>query len=149
MWQVVTSVLLVINLITEVLAWKPTKAGVVIYSDYSGTQDLRLFLVSMYSENPTARQLGLENTSTAFRWTSKTPLHTSVLDMTLNYLWWRESFLELWRLESTASLPLLPGPLWVGVVEPVRVPSTDQIEICNHWTHLTVCKQITDVKSNY
>ena len=26
--------------------------------------------------------------------------------------------LELWRIRSTSSLPLLPGPLWPGMVAP-------------------------------
>ena len=43
------------------------------------------------------------------------------------------------------SLPLIPGPLWSGVVESVRVPSIGQIEL---FEHLTECKQITDFKLN-
>ena len=35
--------------------------------------------------------------------------------------------LELWEIRSTPSLPLLPGPLWPGVVAPDRVPSMGQI----------------------
>ena len=37
--------------------------------------------------------------------------------------------LELWRIRSTPSLPSLPGPLWLGVVAPVRVLSMGQIEL--------------------
>ena len=37
---------------------------------------------------------------------------------------------------TTTSLPLLPGPLYLGVVVPVRVPPMDQIEICNHFLNL-------------
>ena len=29
--------------------------------------------------------------------------------------------LEIWEIWSTPSLPLLPGPLWPGVVAPVSV----------------------------
>ena len=36
--------------------------------------------------------------------------------------------LELWGMWSTPSLPLLPGPLWSGVVAPDRVLSIGQIE---------------------
>ena len=36
--------------------------------------------------------------------------------------------LELWWM-STPSLPLLPGPLWLGVVVPDGVLSMDQIEL--------------------
>ena len=37
--------------------------------------------------------------------------------------------LELWRMQSTPSLPSLPGPLWPGVVVPDRVKSMGQIEL--------------------
>ena len=37
--------------------------------------------------------------------------------------------LELWRIQSTRSLPSLPGPLWAEMVEPDRVLSMDQIEL--------------------
>ena len=37
--------------------------------------------------------------------------------------------LELWGLRSTPSLPLLPGPLRLGVVALDRVLSIDQIEL--------------------
>ena len=47
--------------------------------------------------------------------------------------------LEIWGMWSTPSLPLLPGPLWSGVVVLDRVLSMGQIE-------LTVCKQMTAVK---
>ena len=33
------------------------------------------------------------------------------------------SVLELWGMQSTPSLPLLPGPLWPGVVAPDRALS--------------------------
>ena len=35
--------------------------------------------------------------------------------------------LELWRLQSTSSLPSLPGPLWSGIVATDRVLSIGQI----------------------
>ena len=37
--------------------------------------------------------------------------------------------LELWGMRSTPLLPLLPGPLWPGVVAPGRVLSMGQIEL--------------------
>ena len=37
--------------------------------------------------------------------------------------------LELWRMRSTSLLPLLPGPLWPGVVAPDRALSMGQIEL--------------------
>ena len=37
--------------------------------------------------------------------------------------------LELWGMRSTPSLPLLPGPLWPGVVAPERALSMGQIEL--------------------
>ena len=36
---------------------------------------------------------------------------------------------ELWRMQSTPSLPSLPGPLWPGVVAPNRDLSMVQIEL--------------------
>ena len=47
--------------------------------------------------------------------------------------------LEIWRIWSTPSLPLLSDPLWPGVVAPDRVPSMGQID-------QTVYKQMTNVK---
>ena len=47
--------------------------------------------------------------------------------------------MEIWGMSSTSSLPLLPGPLWPGVLATDRVLSIGQIE-------QTVCKQMTDVK---
>ena len=35
---------------------------------------------------------------------------------------------ELREMERTSSLPLLPHPLWPGVLVPVRVPSMGQLE---------------------
>ena len=60
----------------------------------------------------------------------------SVLDMTLNNLMAK---LQIWRMWSMPSLPLLPGSYWLGVVAPDRVLSLGQIE-------QTVCKQMTDVE---
>ena len=37
--------------------------------------------------------------------------------------------LELWGMQSTSSLPSLPGPLWPGVVAPDRVLSMGKIEL--------------------
>ena len=37
--------------------------------------------------------------------------------------------LELWGMQSTPSLPSLPGALWLGVVAPDRVLSMGQIEL--------------------
>ena len=37
--------------------------------------------------------------------------------------------LELWGMQSTPSLPSLPGPLWNGMVAPDRVVSMGQIEL--------------------
>ena len=63
---------------------------------------------------------------------------------------------EILGMLSIPSLPLLPGPLWLGVVVPDRVMSTGQIELIvgkqmigvrlwllssNTWNHLTVCKK--------
>ena len=37
--------------------------------------------------------------------------------------------LEFWRMQSTPSLPLLPGTLWPGVVAADKVLSMGQIEV--------------------
>ena len=37
--------------------------------------------------------------------------------------------LELWGMQSTPSLPSLPGPHWPGEVAPDRALSMDQIEL--------------------
>ena len=37
--------------------------------------------------------------------------------------------LELWGMQSTISLPSLPGPLWPGVAAPDRVLLLGQIEL--------------------
>ena len=47
-------------------------------------------------------------------------------------------------VESTPSLTLLSGPLWPGVVVPVRVPSKGQIELFNLLLKITI-----DTKKNY
>ena len=36
---------------------------------------------------------------------------------------------ELWEMQSTPSLPSIPGPLWPGVVAPDRVLSMGQKEL--------------------
>ena len=41
----------------------------------------------------------------------------------------RYRMMELWGMWSTPSLPLLPSPLWSGVVAPDRVLSIGQIEL--------------------
>ena len=53
--------------------------------------------------------------------------------------------LELWEMWSALSLPLLPGPLWPRVVVCDSIPSLGQVELLDH---LTMCKQMTDVKLN-
>ena len=56
------------------------------------------------------------------------------------------SVLEHWWMWSTPSLPLLPGPLWLKMVIPVRAPSTGQIEIFNCLVYLKLfnCVQTND-----
>ena len=64
--------------------------------------------------------------------------------------------LDIWRMWSTSSLPLLPGPLWSRVKSPDRVLSMCQIEqtmstnkwlmlncdlYSSTWRHLTVYKK--------
>ena len=60
--------------------------------------------------------------------TGKSPSNTptNVLDMILNKA---PEIQELWKMQSSPSLPSLPGPLWPGVVVPEKVLSMGQIEI--------------------
>ena len=60
--------------------------------------------------------LGLYNTQTAFLQRGKTPSECPGYDT-------KQPDEELWRIRSTPSLPLLPGPLWSGVVAPDRALS--------------------------
>ncbi len=43
--------------------------------------------------------------------------------------------LELWRIQSTPSLPSLPGSLWPGVVAPDKVLSMGHIELLRKCTY--------------
>ena len=74
-------------------------------------------------------RLGLQNTPTASLPRSKLPISTSVLDMTSDAE--APVMLELLRIQSTPSLPLLPGPLWSGVIPLDWVLSMGQIELFN------------------
>ena len=56
----------------------------------------------------------------------------NVLDMTLNH-----RMVELWVMWSPLSLPLLPGLLWPGAVEPVMDPSMSQMELLYYSLYLT------------
>ena len=53
--------------------------------------------------------------------------------------------LELWGIQSTPSLPLIPGPFWPRVITPDRVLSMGQIELFDIQTK---CKQMTYAKVN-
>ena len=53
--------------------------------------------------------------------------------------------LELWGMQSTSLLLLLPGPLRPGMVAPERVLSMGQIELFDISTE---CKQMTYTKLN-
>ena len=44
--------------------------------------------------------------------------------------------LDIWGVESTPSLSLLPGSLWLGVVVPVRIPCMDQIDLLKNYSYL-------------
>ena len=75
-------------------------------------------------------QLGMWNTPTAPLQRGKTPpsnkcpgYDTKQSDGEVPVI------LELWRMRSTLSLPLLPRPLWPEMVAPDRVPSMGQIEL--------------------
>ena len=55
--------------------------------------------------------------------------------------------MEIWGVCSIPSLPLLPGSLWLGVVEPVWAPSMDQKYSKKHVMYL-IAGQIIDIKYN-
>ena len=44
-------------------------------------------------------------------------------------------FLELWRMWNISWLPLLPVPLWAGVLVPFRVPSMGQIDLLHNYSY--------------
>ena len=62
-------------------------------------------------------QLGLQNTPTASLQRGR-PLNQCPRYDTKQANGKVQVMLQLWRMQSTYSLPLLPGPLWLGVVEP-------------------------------
>ena len=70
-------------------------------------------------------RLGQLNTPTSSLQRGKTPPE-NVQDLTQNNLM---VILELWGMQNTPLLPLLTGPLWLGVVAPDRLLSIDQIEL--------------------
>ena len=72
---------------------------------------------------------GLQNTSTASLQRGKIPLNKwSGYDTKRSYSKVLV-MLELWGMQSTPLLPLIPGPLWPRVVAPDRVLSISQIEL--------------------
>ena len=77
-------------------------------------------------------RLGLENSPTVSLQRVKTPPHTH---NECHRYGIKQSDgkalvrLELWGIWSTPSLPMLPGPLWPGVVASDRVLSVGQIEL--------------------
>ena len=73
-------------------------------------------------------QLGLKNTPTTLQHRGKPPT-MSVLFMTKQFDGEASLMLELWGMQSTSSLFLLPGLLWSGEVAPDRVLSMGQIEL--------------------
>ena len=85
---------------------------------------------------PQPSQLGLSNTLTASLQKRKTPTPTGVLNMILCWYYVEAPATELCGMGSTFSLPVLPGPLWSGMVVFVRVPSISQIGICNYFLNL-------------
>ena len=70
-----------------------------------------------------SKLMGLLNTPTAPLPRDKTPLLMNVLYGTKQSDGEVPVILELWEMRRSPSLPLLPGPLWPGMVAPERVPS--------------------------
>ena len=83
---------------------------------------------------------------------SKTPAPSVCLAYDTKPSYGEVPVLELWGMWNTLSLQLLPGPLWLWEVEPVRIPSMGQSVKYNnlilHTTlkHLTVYKQNNNIK---
>ena len=74
---------------------------------------------------------------------------TSVLGMILNCIWWRGFGLGAIRMWRTPSLPFVSGPLWSGVMVPVRVQSISQIELLsNNLQVLIYPKPLTNRPTN-
>ena len=67
--------------------------------------------------------LGLKNTLTAPLQRGKTPPNECPRYDTKQSDGEVSVMLELWGIQSTPSLPLLPDPLWSGVVAPERALS--------------------------
>ena len=68
-----------------------------------------------------------------------------VLGMTHFWIGWWSPIARIWAMWSTALQPLLPGPLWPGLVVPIRFPSKGQIEVLNDllriiWNYTAMCK---------
>ena len=82
--------------------------------------------------------MGLQNTLTALQQRVKTLPLTSVPGYDIKQSDGEAEALEIWGMQSTLLLPLLPGPIWPRGVAFDRVLSMDQIE-------QTVYKQMTDV----
>ena len=58
--------------------------------------------------------------------------------MTLNCIqWWGSGSGALWEYGVTSSLPLLPGPLWLGVVVPDNILSIYKIDLSKNDVFLT------------
>ena len=74
-----------------------------------------------------ASRLKLKNTTTAFPQKDKTPPSQRVSCLWQWIIWWWGSVLNFWGMWSTPLLPLLPGPLWIGVVAPGRTLFMDQM----------------------
>ena len=77
-------------------------------------------------------RLGLQNTPTVSLQRGKTPPHGCPGYNTKQSDGEVPVMLELWGMQSTPSLPSLPGPLWPGVVVPYRVLmySSNRTKLC-------------------
>ena len=58
---------------------------------------------------------------------------------------------DLWGMQSTPSMPLLPDPLWAGMVAPDKVLSMGQIELnCLLMLNWIVCNRtVFDIEIVY
>ena len=70
----------------------------------------------------------------------------TVLDMTLDCIWWWSSGSGFWRMCTTSSLSLLSDPLRQGVVVVPVSPIVGQIELSDHLLRINFWNRSTERK---
>ena len=112
--------------IFPLLDWLP---HLLFTNSYGGRKDGIMPFSRAFAWSQLPIQLRLKNTLIASLQRGKT-LPTSVLSYDTKQSDGEVPILrELWGMQHTSSLQLLPGPLWSGVVAPDRILSLGQIEL--------------------